>query len=655
MKPKLIAVISLLAMASTAAAQPPQAAKPGHTAAAVEPLLAKIAKYEHGQSRVPVAEFTLFMEESLASPALLKELETRLLQFLRSNVTTGGREIALRELSLIATEASIPQLSRMLTQAETAEMARFALARIPGPAADDALRAVLAKSTGTARIGIINSLGSRRDARSVAVLQPLLLTGEPGLRAAAAGALSQIANQSALDALAAARAKSTGLPRQRITEAYLFCAGQFAARGETAAALKAYKDVLAAEDPTMIRIAALNGLTAHDGKNAIPVLSAELGSSNSGLQVTAIRLLGGLPGPEVTAALVQQFPKLQPPAQVRLLAALAARGDPAARELFVNAAKNSAGEVRASALSGLGKVGDASSFSVLAEAAASDDARQQAAARQGLRTLKGPGIDLAIVAAIQSSNGRVKSELILAAGERATAAAADVVMKSASDSNPDVRRESLRALRNIAGPAQAPALLDLLMQSPAASDRREGVQTLAAVLKKSETVRVTPVIAAYRSASDIPARLALIEVMGLTSSEESLPLLRTGLKDSSPEIARGAILALGQWSSAAPREDLLTVARSDPNPTLQVLGLRGFLKLLALPSGRPPAEEGAKMLAEAWSLAKQTSEKQAVLAQLPNYPSREALQIAQAAAADQEVVKEAKAAVDRLNVLLKTQ
>jgi HEAT repeat protein len=655
MKTKRIALALIMAAAVTAAAQAQQPVKRTHTAAEIEPLLEKIAKYEHGQSRVPVADLTLFMEESLDSPALLKQLEARLLQFLQSGATSAGKEIALRELSLIASDASIPLLSGMLLQPQTAGMARFALARIPGPAADEALRTALAKSSGNTRIGIINSLGLRRDARSVTVLQPLMAGADPGLAAAAAGALSNIANQPAVDALAAARAKAAGVTRQRISEAYMFAAAQLAARGDTAAALKIYKDVLRTQEPTLIRIAALNGLTAHDGKSSVPVLIAELGSTDAGLQAAAIRLLSGLPGAEVTNALMQQYPKLQPPAQVRLMAVLGARGDVAAKELVMNTARNSTGEVRASALAALGKIGDAASVSLLADAAATAQGAQQQAARSALRTLRGKGIDEAIVAAIQSSTGKVKAELILAAGERATAGAGEAVIKSARDSDPDVRRESLRALKSIAGPSQAPALVGLLVQSSSAADRREAVQTLAAVLKKSQTVSVTPVMEAYRINSDLQTRLALMEVMGLVSSQASLPLLRASLKDSSPEIARGAILALTQWSTAEPLEDLLAVARGETNPALQVLGLRGYLKLLALPSNRRPAGEGAKMLAEAWSLAKQVNEKQAVLSQLPLYPSKESLQIAEAAMTDQEVAREAKAAADRLRVLLKSQ
>jgi HEAT repeat protein len=377
-----------------------------------------------------------------------------------------------------------------------------------------------------------------------------------------------------------------------------------------------------------------------------------LNSQSLDVQAAAIRLLSGIPGPKITTLLVQQFPKLSPPGQVRLLTALADRGDASATPLFIASLKNP--EIRGTALSGLGKLGDASSVTVLTEAAATSQGAEQASARASLYALRGSAVDKAIVSALESATGKTKVELIMAAGERGITTAADLLVQAVNDKDPDIHREALRALRNVAGPAQIPALLEILVKSSAASDRREAAQTLASVLKRSESARVDAVLSTYKSTTGMPARLALLEVMGQTSSDEALSTLRAALKDRSPEVARGAILALSEWATPVPMPDLLAIAQSGANPTLQVLALRGYLKLMGLPSQRP-ATESAKMLAEVMHLAKQPAEKRTVLALLPTFPSKESLQIAEAATKDQDVGKEAKAAVDRINGLLKFQ
>jgi hypothetical protein len=144
----------------------------------------------------------------------------------------------------------------------------------------------------------------------------------------------------------------------------------------------------------------------------------------------------------------------------------------------------------------------------------------------------------------------------------------------------------------------------------------------------------------------------LLEVIGQTSNEEALPLLRGGLKDPSPEIARAAILALSGWDSPAPLTDLLTVAKGGANPALQILALRGYLKLVALPSQRP-ASETARALGEAMRLARQPAEKRTVLSLLATYPCKESLELAGASLGDEAVAKEARTAVNQIENALK--
>jgi len=180
--------------------------------------------------------------------------------------------------------------------------------------------------------------------------------------------------------------------------------------------------------------------------------------------------------------------------------------------------------VQAAAIDGLGKVGDRSSVPVLAEAAANSQGAAQAAARNSLYNLRGPSIDPAIVSAIGTSSGKVKVELIMAAGDRGSTAAADALVKAVEEQDPDVHREALKALKNVAGPAQVPGLVDILVNATAAADRRDASQTLALVLKRSQPPQIGAVLAAYQKNTAAQARLSLMEVMGQTSSKQALPV-----------------------------------------------------------------------------------------------------------------------------------
>jgi hypothetical protein len=92
----------------------------------------------------------------------------------------------------------------------------------------------------------------------------------------------------------------------------------------------------------------------------------------------------------------------------------------------------------------------------------------------------------------------------------------------------------------------------------------------------------------------------------------------------------------------------MAIAKGNSNPALQVLALRGYLKLVGLPSERPNAES-ARLLGDAVALAKEAAEKRTLLSILVNYPCPESIRIAESMAKDETVASEAKAALDRLS------
>jgi hypothetical protein len=136
-------------------------------------------------------------------------------------------------------------------------------------------------------------------------------------------------------------------------------------------------------------------------------------------------------------------------------------------------------------------------------------------------------------------------------------------------------------------------------------------------------------------------------VLGRTGDPQALPPLRRALGDSNAEIQRAAILALGEWPGTAAMPDLIKVATSDPNAAFRVLALRGYLKLVSLPSERS-ARETVKLLAEGLNAAQRPDEKKLVLAALPGAVCPEALALAESLLPDTAVAAEAKVAAGRL-------
>ncbi len=674
--------------AFSTAGQTQSSARAKHTAAEIEPLLAKISAYEYGADPDPVVAFNELVEDLHGSPEQRKALEARLLKLLQSNATAAGKEVAFRQLALIGTDTSVPLLAPLLARADTAELARYALAAIPGALADEALLKSLSQAPNDRiKIGIITSLGNRRVVKSTSLLAGLISPANPEVTGAAVAALANIADRPALKALLAARSKAGAQVRDLISEACLVCADRLAERGESPAAIGVYKQMLGPGEPRMFRIRALSGFAAANAKAAVPVLTAEMESKDPQVQAAAIKLLNGIPGPDITKAMIGAFSRLPVPGKVHLLTALAHRGDASAKPTILAAVKSDTPELRAAALAGLGRLGDESNVLMLAEAAASREGPEQTAARRSLYSLRGPGIDGALISAMTSSQGKVKLELITAAGERGANSAADALVKAAQGSDPDVRRSALVALRNVGGAVQTTPLLDLVLKASSASERRDATQTLAMIAKRAQPAGIGTLTSAYKATSDLNSRLSLLEVMGQTSNEEVLPLLRDSIRDTDPQVARAGILALSSWDSSTPLKDLLSyaqtvsrnlesnapedpgpqasqagagragrgAARSGPRPgggrygpqptnNLQVLALRGVLKLILLQPQRPPSESG-RLLAIAMSLASQTAEKFAILSLLPSFPCKESLEVARSAQSDPAVANEATVAL----------
>ena len=225
----------------------------------MDELLAKVKAYDWGQSRAALTELTELIRKAHGNKAELAKIEKGLIAVLGSDAKRAGKQFACRQLSIIGTEASVPALAGMLTGEETSDMARYALERIPGSTVDTALRGALAKAKGKPQIGIVNSIGQRRDKKAVAALSELLGSSDETLAVAAAAALGSIAGSQATKALAAVKGKAKGKLQMCVLDAYLRCADQLVADGKRTQALAIYKELQDKSLPTPIQRAALRG------------------------------------------------------------------------------------------------------------------------------------------------------------------------------------------------------------------------------------------------------------------------------------------------------------------------------------------------------------------------------------------------------------
>jgi len=198
-------------------------------------------------------------------PDARAELEKQLIAALEGDLKRASKDFVCRILTVIGTAASVPALNKLLAQPDDAQLARFALERIPAAEARQALLAALSTSTGPQLIGVIGSLGARGESESVDALSGLLNNSEETVGRAAARSLGAIRNAEAAKALDNANAEND-VVKMAIIDARLSCAEAFLAAGKNGDALAIYKSLVGDDQPKHVKLGATRGMLACAGK-----------------------------------------------------------------------------------------------------------------------------------------------------------------------------------------------------------------------------------------------------------------------------------------------------------------------------------------------------------------------------------------------------
>lgn len=195
--------------------------------------------------------------------AILAMDAPKLIQVLKDPAATmfqKGR--ACLRLAVFGPKEAVPALAPLLTDEKLATYARFPLEIIPDPSADDALRDALKKVKGRLLVGVINSIGVRKDGKAVEPLAKLLFDKDSDVARAAASALGYIGDPQAAKILQDGLARTKGPVRAAVAEAGLSCAGRLLARGDRKQALAYYELLKRADMPQPVRLAAMTCILA---------------------------------------------------------------------------------------------------------------------------------------------------------------------------------------------------------------------------------------------------------------------------------------------------------------------------------------------------------------------------------------------------------
>lgn len=578
--------------------------------------------------------------------------EQRLVKVLLSSKPAKDKGAACARLKRIGTARSVPALAELLAIPELSHSARYALESMPCPQAGAAMVEGLTKTTGLIQVGLIDSLGIRRESGAVGPLVKLLAARDAAVASAAAVALGRIGGADALRGLRAARPKAPAAVKPALADAMLRCAGRMLDRGDAKEARAVYQKLSQGDVSPHVRGAAFGGLVRSAGKGGADLVVKALRGADSATRLAAIPFVRELKGTQATKVFAALLPNMPPSGQIALIEALAQRDDAAAAPAVTSAAGSSSVSVRLSALNALATLGDGATVPILAKIAASSQGAEQRAARAALARLRRGKVREAILAHLPKSPPAVQAELVGALALRQDTPAVGVLLKMARAGDQSARVAAVKAISMLGGDPVVKELVALLAGTKTPLTRTAIEKALVAICHRSENpgAHATTVLSAMANAP-VPARCSLLRVAGRLGGPAVLKTLRAAVKDTDPAIRDAAIRTMAESGGPEMASDLAELARKAPEPTHRALALRGYWRMVGLAGDRPAAQR-LKMCQAGLTACQSPRDKWLALAELSRVPHLDALKLAETLCKDRSIQGEAESACVQIAVSL---
>ena len=587
--------------------------------------------------------------------------EVQLIQILQSDATPEEKSAACVRLHRAGTDRAVPALAALLGDPGVSHSARYALESMPSPTAGRALVDALEKSSGDERLGILGSLGVRREKEAVpALARWLAAAGGPvsdqppgaggnlaAVGAAAAAALGEIDHADAIAALERACGASVGSLRDAVVDALLRHANRKLAAGERREARRLFQQIQERETVGHWRMAAFQGVIRASGDDGLPLLITALGGPREEERRAALRLVPDFECAGTTPAFAELLPTLPPTLQVALLNGWVQRRDPPPLATVAPLLSNPAAEVRLAAVHALAHVGDGSVVVPLAEIAATPGALQ-AAARIALAQMAHREVGRCLLTLLDDPRKEVQIEAARALGERGDRFAVPRLLELArSDADP-VRVAALRSLVVLLDETRVDVLVGLVVGAAGETRRAEAVRALTLAFERLQPKQgsaALPPLLHGLAAGASESRAALLSVCGSIVTPEIRGVLRAGLNDPSPEIRAAAVRATSQTADQELLPDLLKLASGAGEEEFRELATKACVRLAAGRGGRLPTAERIAVFRTIASGTLTLVQKRALLAGLADGRTSAELEMAEAHIADAAVRTDAAAAV----------
>lgn len=524
------------------------------------------------------------------------------------------RANAFEKIGDLAGDDAVAPLAGFLGDKKWSHYARFALQKMEGEAPTRALIESLDKVQGDMKLGVLCSIGRRRDPIAVARLTELLTDADAQVAESAAVALGWIATPDAAAALEQAFAGETDAARKAALASGLLLAGQRLVKaGNAQEAIAAFDLIRAADVPKACRVAATQHAMLARGAEGVALMVEQLKGADPHYFQTGLVAARALPGDAATKALVDLLAEeASAERQVLLILAIKDRQDKAALAAILAKLDGGSPAVRLAVIDTLGSLGDASSVGVLLSAA---DGETAEAALDALLALEGADVNAALMEAAKGS----KAAAVKALGRRRAREAVDLLFELAQADAPDSpsAREAIVALGRTVGEDR---FLDLvaLLKTARADARKAAVQEAihAAIIRSTNPDLCADTLGAMIPSATGADREFLFEQVRTAGGEKAVAWMRKFALGSNETLQDAATKVLGEWLSADAGPVLLEVAQGNGRFANRALG--GYIRLFR--QFELPEEERVAMATKALEVVSRPNERNAAVEAMTRFP-----------------------------------
>lgn len=574
-----------------------------------------------------------------ASAALAaSEKEAELIALLRSDAPKGEKALACKRLAIYGSAEAVPELAKLLSDEQLASWSRIALEAIPGGEADEALRNAVPTLEGRLLVGVINSLGVRRDAASVEPLIQRLTDPDVEVASAAAVALGRIGNSAATDVLQQKLATVPVEVRSAVAEGLVLCAERAFDEGRAAEAVELYDLVRSSDVPRPRIREATRGAILARGEEGMELLVEQLNSPDNDLFQIGLSTAREFPGDKVDAVLAKEMERAVPVRAALLIHAMADRPQTVVLPAVLKAAEKGPQPVRLAAIGALARIGNVSCVSSLLQIALEQDETLQQAAKKTLGELPGEAVDQEIVKRLDGAKGNLYPLLLELVGQRRIEAIPQL-LKALNHADAPVRKAALVSLGFTIPPDKLSILISQVVSPKHAEDAtaaQEALKTAAVRMPDREACAAELAAALGRASTN--KKVAILEILGAVGGNKALETLAVAAKDADPALQDVSSRLIGEWMTIDAAPVLRDLAAAAPSERFQIRSLRGFIRIAR--QFVMPEEKRFEMCRDAFELARQTNERKLVLELLKRYPHLETLKLAIRAAEEYDDLKD---------------